>query len=89
MQAHAILLNAGRGPIIDEAALAKALKEHRIAAAGLDVLTVEPMSKDSPLVDVLDYDNLLITPHIAWASVEARTRLIQIVKEQIKEFFKI
>lgn len=89
MQAHAILLNAGRGPIIDEAALAKALKEHRIAAAGLDVLTVEPMSQNSPLVDVLDYDNLLITPHIAWASVEARTRLIQIVKEQIKEFFKI
>ena len=89
MQAHAILLNAGRGPIIDEAALAKALKEHRIAAAGLDVLTVEPMSQNSPLVDVLDYDNLLITPHIAWASVEARTQLIKIVENQIKEFFKI
>ena len=89
MQSHAILLNLGRGPIIDEAALAKALKENQIAAAGLDVLTVEPMSKTSPLVEILDYENLLITPHIAWASVEARTRLMKIIENQIKEFFKV
>lgn len=83
-----ILLNLGRGPIINEAALAAALKEHKIAAAGLDVLAEEPMSKSSPLVEVLDYENLLITPHIAWASIEARTRLMKITEGHIKEFFR-
>lgn len=88
MQRHAILLNIGRGPIVDETALTSALKEKQIAAAGLDVLTEEPMSSTSPLLEILDYDNLLITPHIAWASVEARTRLMQIIEGQIREFFE-
>ena len=87
MKSNAILLNLGRGPIIDETALADALKNGQIAAAGLDVLSEEPMRASSPLLDILDHNNLLITPHIGWASVEARTRLMQIIAEQIREFF--
>ena len=87
MKSNAILLNLGRGPIIDETALADALKNGQIAAAGLDVLSEEPMRASSPLLEILDHDNLLITPHIGWASVEARTRLMQIIAEQIREFF--
>lgn len=87
MKSNAILLNLGRGPIIDETALADALKNGQIAAAGLDVLSEEPMRASSPLLEILDHDNLLITPHIGWASVEARTRLMQIIAEQIHDFF--
>lgn len=87
MKSNAILLNLGRGPIIDETALADALKNGQIAAAGLDVLSEESMRASSPLLEILDHDNLLITPHIGWASVEARTRLMQIIAEQIREFF--
>lgn len=87
MKSNAILLNLGRGPIIDETALADALKNGQIAAAGLDVLSEEPMCASSPLLEILDHDNLLITPHIGWASVEARTRLMQIIAEQIRDFF--
>lgn len=89
MQKHAILLNLGRGPIVNEANLTTALKNKQIGAAGLDVLSVEPMATTNPLTEVLDYDNLLITPHIAWASLEARTRLMQIIEEQIREYFNI
>ena len=87
MKSNAILLNLGRGPIIDETALADALKNGQIAAAGLDVLSEEPTRASSPLLEILDHDNLLITPHIGWASVEARTRLMQIIAEQIRDFF--
>lgn len=86
MQSHAIFLNLGRGQIVVEEALADALNEGRIAAAGLDVLYREPMSADSPLLKVKDKDRLLITPHIGWASVEARRNLMNIVAEQIKRF---
>lgn len=87
MKKTAILLNLGRGPIINEVALTQALNENLIAAAGLDVLTVEPMSSTNPLLDVKDKDKLLITPHIGWASIEARTNLMDIIAGQIKEFF--
>ena len=86
MKPTSILINVGRGPIVDEAALTQALKSKQIAAAGLDVLCVEPMTEDNPLTEILEYDNLLITPHIAWASVEARTNLMKIIKGQIQEF---
>lgn len=89
MQKHAVFLNLGRGPIVVEEALASALNENRIAAAGLDVLTEEPMSASSPLLQVADRDRLLITPHIGWASLEARTNLLNIVARQIAEFFHI
>ena len=88
MKNSAILLNVGRGPIINEADLAEALNNKTIAAAGLDVLSVEPMQEDNPLRGIKDSELLLITPHIAWAGVEARNRLIGIILGQIKEFFK-
>ncbi|MCI8484211.1 MAG: D-2-hydroxyacid dehydrogenase [Lachnospiraceae bacterium] len=89
MKKTAIFLNLGRGPIVSEEALANALEKGEIQAAGLDVLCVEPMSVDNPLRRIKDSDKLLITPHIAWASVEARTRLMEIILGQIKEFFNL
>ena len=89
MKKSAILLNVGRGPIINEADLAEALNNKTIAAAGLDVLSVEPMQEDNPLRGIKDSERLLITPHIAWAGVEARNRLMGIILGQIKEFFDI
>lgn len=87
MKSSAILLNVGRGPIINEADLAEALNNRTIAAAGLDVLAVEPMQPENPLRGIKDSERLLITPHIAWAGVEARMRLMDIILNQIKEFF--
>ncbi len=86
MKKSAILINVGRGPIIVEKDLADALNQGTIAAAGLDVLDVEPMSADNPLKLVKDSNKLIITPHIAWAAVEARVRLMEIIYNQIKEF---
>lgn len=86
MKKSAIFLNLGRGPIVDEQALTEALEAGTIAAAGLDVLCVEPMAKNNPLLRITDSKKLLITPHIAWASVEARTKLMDLVFEQIKAF---
>lgn len=86
MKPNAIFLNLGRGAIVVEQDLVDALNNHQIAAAGLDVLTVEPMSPDNPLISIKDSKRLLITPHIAWASVEARTNLMNIILQQIKEW---
>lgn len=86
MKPSAILLNLGRGPIVVEADLARALDEHLIAAAGLDVLTHEPINPDNPLLNIQDSKKLLITPHIAWASVEARQRVVREVYENIQSF---
>lgn len=87
MKETAIFINVGRGPIVVEQDLVDALNEGEIAAAGLDVLAVEPMSEKNPLRTIKDSNKLIITPHIAWASVEARTRLMRIISEQIKEYF--
>ncbi len=86
MKKTAIFINVGRGPIVDEQALYDALVNEDITAAGLDVLTAEPMSEDNPLKNFKDSTRLLITPHIAWASVEARTLLMDIIYGQIKDF---
>ncbi len=86
MKKTAILINVGRGPIIVEKDLMEALRGGVIAAAGLDVLCEEPMSKASPFLGYRDSDRLFITPHIAWASIEARTRLMHIIADQIREF---
>ncbi len=88
MKKSAVVLNLGRGPIIVEEDLRRALDEKIIAGAGLDVLAVEPMSKDSAYLDNPP-ESLFITPHIAWASIEARTRLMEIILGQVKEFFNI
>ena len=87
MKPSAIFLNLGRGPIVVERDLADALENKTIAGAGLDVLTVEPMSAENPLKRIKDSDRLIITPHIAWASREARTRLMKIIEGQIRDFF--
>lgn len=84
MKKTAIVLNLGRGGIIDESALADALENGVIAAAGTDVLTREPIAKDSPLNRIKDSGKLVITPHIAWATVEARSRCAHEVYENIK-----
>lgn len=88
MKDSAVLINVGRGPIVVEQDLKDALEQKEIAAAALDVLDVEPMSADNALKDFKDSGRLLITPHIAWASVEARTRLMDIIYGQVKEFLE-
>lgn len=86
MKPSCILLNLARGPIVSEADLADALEEGVIAAAGLDVLCQEPMSDATPLLRIKDSRKLFITPHVAWASIESRTRLMNIILDQIKEW---
>ena len=89
MKKTCIFLNLGRGPIVNEQDLADALMQGEIAAAGLDVLCQEPMSSGNPLMAIKDSRKLFITPHIGWASVESRTRLMDIIFHQIKEFFAL
>lgn len=86
MQKHAILLNLGRGGIVHESDLAQALDDGLIAAAGLDVLEKEPLEESNPLLKIKHSRNLIITPHIAWASKEARTTLLQEVALNIEAF---
>lgn len=83
MKPSAIVINTGRGPLVDEAALAEALNSGRIAAAGVDVLEEEPPVDGSPLTEAR---NCHITPHIAWATQAARQRLFNIAVENVKAF---
>lgn len=86
MKKSAILLNLGRGPIVNEADLANALNENLIDGAGLDVVCKEPIEVNNPLLTVKDSCKLIITPHIAWATHEARSRLMDEVYENIVAF---
>jgi len=81
----AIILNLGRGGIVNEEDISNALDNSNIFY-GTDVVTKEPISKESPLLKVVNKDQLIITPHIAWASIEARVRLVNSIKDNIKEF---
>lgn len=83
MKRSAYLINTSRGPVLNEADVADALKNGRIAGAGVDVLSTEPPSADNPL---LSCENCLITPHIAWAAFETRQRLISILEQNITAF---
>ena len=88
MKPSAVFLNLGRGPIVDETALASALEKGEIQAAALDVFELEPLPQESPLLQIRNRDRLLMTPHVAWASVEARQRLVADVKESIRCYFE-
>ena len=83
MKPTAILINTGRGPLVDDQAIAEALEEGRLAAFCADVLTEEPPKADNPL---LKQPNAFITPHIAWATKEARIRLIQVATDNVSSF---
>lgn len=83
MKPTAIIINTSRGPLIEEEALAKALREGRIAAAGIDVLCEEPPHKGSPLIGC---PRCFVTPHIAWQSSQARQRLVDISIDNLRRF---
>lgn len=83
MKDGAILLNTGRGPLIDENDVAEALKSGKLYAAGMDVVTTEPIRPENPL---LSAPNCFITPHIAWATLDARTRLLAVSAENLRQF---
>ncbi len=86
MKKTAVLVNVARGPVVDTRALCDALVTDQIAGAGLDVLEQEPMAKDNPLAQIKDSTKLIITPHMAWASLESRTRLVDEVVKNIEAF---
>ena len=83
MKKSAYLINCARGPVVDEAALAEAVKSGTIAGAGVDVTSTEPPAADNPILNV---ENILVTPHQAWAARAARERLIAIAAENVKAF---
>ena len=85
MKPGVLLINTGRGPLVDEAALREALLNGHVAGAAMDVTEQEPIPADSPL---LGLDNCLITPHIAWAAKEARQRLMNTVVENVRAFLQ-
>ena len=85
MKTNAVIVNTGRGPLINEADLCEALAAKRIAGAGLDVQEVEPPAEDSPLYTL---DNVIITPHMGWKGLETRQRLVGIIRDNVQAFFK-
>ena len=85
MKTSAVIVNTGRGPLINEADLCEALAAKRIAGAGLDVQEVEPPAEDSPLYTL---DNVIITPHMGWKGLETRQRLVGIIRDNVQAFFQ-
>ena len=85
MKPTAFLINTSRGALIDEPALIRALRENRIAGAGLDVQEPEPPAEDNPLYTM---ENVILTPHMGWKGLETRQRLVGVVADDIRSFFK-
>ena len=85
MKSSAVIINTGRGALINEADLCEALVAKRIAGAGLDVQEVEPPVEDSPLYTL---DNVIITPHMGWKGLETRQRLVGIIRDNVQAFLK-
>jgi len=88
MRPCAILLNLGRGGIINEKDLARALNENLIGAAGIDVMEQEPINADNPMLKLFDKEKILITPHMAWASKESRELLLEKIARNIEVYLK-
>ena len=88
MKKTAVIVNVGRGSIIDEAALAEAIDNDVIAGAALDVYGEEPPKADSPIMNVKNKEKIVYSPHIAWGSVQARDRCISMTAENIEAFIK-
>jgi len=86
MKESAILINVARGAVIDDDALHKAITTKKIAGAGIDVLAKEPIALDNPLTKLYEYPNVVITPHMAWASVEARSLCVEEVAKNITAY---
>ena len=87
MKKSAVLINAARGAVMDEKAAADAIIENKIGGLGVDVFSTEPMQSDSPYNRLLDRDNVILTPHMAWGAYEARRRCIEEIAENINAFF--
>jgi glycerate dehydrogenase len=89
MKPTAFLINTARGALVDEAALIEALRQKRIAAAALDVISKEPPPGEHPMIRAAkELDNLIVTPHTAWSAREARERLLHEVEENIAAFLQ-
>lgn len=86
MKKDAIFVNVARGAVVDEAALAEAVKDGRIGAIGVDVYSKEPFSEDHPYSEIKGFDNVIFTPHMAWGSYEARVRCCEEIVENIKAY---
>lgn len=88
MKPSAVLFNAARGAVTDEAAVRDAVLENKIAAFGTDVYSVEPLSENNPIYELRECENVLLTPHLAWGAYEARIRCVNEVILNIKCFFE-
>ena len=88
MKKNAIVVNVARGAVTDEEALARAIEEERIGGLGVDVYSVEPFGKTHPFTRILDRNNVCLTPHMAWGSIESRNRCIAKVAENIAAFYR-
>ena len=86
MKNSVILVNEARGAVVDEKAVAEAVKNNRIAGFGCDVYSTEPFKQNHPYYEIKDYNNVILTPHAAWAAYEARERCINIIKKNITSF---
>ena len=88
MKKSAILINVARGPVVNDTDLYEALINEEIQAAGLDVTSTEPMKESNPLSKIMDSNKLIITPHLAWASTEARNRCVEETCKNIEAFLR-
>ncbi|MBQ4569037.1 MAG: hydroxyacid dehydrogenase [Ruminococcus sp.] len=88
MKKTAIVINTARGAVADEKALADAIKEGRLGGLGVDVYTAEPFPSEHPYTEILEYDNVCLTPHMGWGAYEARSRCIAKIAENIDSFYK-
>ena len=87
MKPTAILINTARGAVTDEVALADAIKEKKIGGLGVDVYSAEPFPTDHPYTDILEFENVCLTPHMGWGAFEARNRCIRKIAENITNFY--